>query len=112
MNELMGSLSAHEEKINRSKEKCTEYAFHSRLGYSSKNKGGRQVDVCRGRGFINHGRGIVNFPCRGRAHENLMLEEEAKEMMRGIRQCTVIRVVNMGMLKHIALTRNKFILLY
>ena len=54
--ELMGSLQAHEERLNRSSEKNEEKAFYGRDESSSKEKSGQQNYRGRGRGGFR-GRG-------------------------------------------------------
>lgn len=63
LNELMGSLLAHEERMNRSVEKSIEQAFQVKMEVSNKHKKGEmmldQKHAARGRGRGGH---------RGRGH--------------------------------------------
>ena len=75
LNELKGSLLAHEDRMGRSAEKNIEHAFHSKADILSKENGvgsryagrGRSSSGYRGRGR-GQGRSIQGHQNYGRGH--------------------------------------------
>ncbi|XP_077246040.1 uncharacterized protein LOC143885879 [Tasmannia lanceolata] len=105
LNELMGSLLAHEERMNRSTEKNLEHAFQSKVEISSKEKNGdgsssqRQAERGRGRGgYRGRGRGRGRTDMGHQRHENG--EKSSQRQNYKGKQCYFVRT--MGISKQIA----------